>query len=212
MAHFIALLLPTACYDLGHFYFMDYRKIWERVNGPIPKDEKGRSFHIHHIDGNNQNNAIENLKCISIEEHYKLHLQQGDIFAASMIWARLQLTEEDRQRINKKIGDSNKGKTPWNKGKKLPLRTEDHRKNISKANKGKKHSEEHRKNISKSLKGKLFSEERKIQQSNAHKIKVQTLDGSIIFESCKLAAEYYNQNPSTITRWVKKGKLLKYCA
>ena len=191
---------------------MDYRKIWEKVNGPIPKDDKGRSFQIHHIDGNNQNNAIENLKCISLEEHYQIHLQQGDIFAASMIYARLQLTEEDRQSINKKIGVSNRGKIPWNKGKKMPIRTEDHRKNISKANKGKKYSEEHRKKISESLTGKSFSQERKAKQSASHKIKVQTLDGSIVFESCKLAAEYYNQNPSTITRWIKKGKLLKYCA
>lgn len=192
------------------FYFMDYRKIWEKENGPIPKDSKGRSFHIHHIDGNNKNNALENLKCISIEEHYQLHLQQGDIFAASMIWARLQITEEDRQLINKKIGESNKGKTPWNKGKKLQARSEDHCKNISNAKKGKKHSKEHNKKISQSLIGKSHTEERKRKQSEAHKIKIETLDGSIVFESCKLAAQYYNEHPSTITRWIKKGKLLKY--
>jgi hypothetical protein len=192
---------------------MDYRKIWERVNGPIPKDDKGRSFQIHHVDGNNQNNAIENLKCVSLEEHYQIHLQQGDIFAASMIYARLQLTEEDRQHINKKISDSCKGRIPPNKGKKLPPRSEEHRKNLSKANKGKKYSEEHCKNIAKALTGKSHSEERKRKQSEAHKkIKVETLDGSIVFDSCKLAAKYYNVFPSRITYWLKKGKFIRYCS
>ena len=41
---------------------MDYRKLWESHNGPIPKDNEGRSYEIHHVDGNHQNNVIENLK------------------------------------------------------------------------------------------------------------------------------------------------------
>jgi hypothetical protein len=53
-----------------------YRKIWEDVNGPIPVDGEGRTYHIHHIDGNRNNNSIENLQCVSIEEHYNIHLQQ----------------------------------------------------------------------------------------------------------------------------------------
>ena len=39
---------------------MNYRKIWETHNGEIPKDTDGRSFEIHHIDGNRNNNSIEN--------------------------------------------------------------------------------------------------------------------------------------------------------
>jgi hypothetical protein len=31
---------------------MKYRKVWEKINGPIPKDDLGRSYEIHHIDGN----------------------------------------------------------------------------------------------------------------------------------------------------------------
>jgi hypothetical protein len=30
----------------------NYRKIWENYYGLIPIDEKGRSYEIHHIDGN----------------------------------------------------------------------------------------------------------------------------------------------------------------
>jgi len=53
---------------------MNYRKIWEKENGPIPKDENGRSYDIHHIDGNRKNNSIENLMCVSIQDHYEIHL------------------------------------------------------------------------------------------------------------------------------------------
>ena len=32
-----------------------HRKIYQEKFGPIPKDEKGRSYEIHHIDGNHKN-------------------------------------------------------------------------------------------------------------------------------------------------------------
>lgn len=44
------------------------RKIWVRINGPIPK-----GYHIHHKDGDFTNNSIENLECISASDHAKLH-------------------------------------------------------------------------------------------------------------------------------------------
>lgn len=55
---------------------MNYRKIWENHHGKIPLDSEGRTFDIHHIDGNRKNNSIENLICLSIEDHYKVHLKQ----------------------------------------------------------------------------------------------------------------------------------------
>ena len=55
---------------------MNYRKLWENNYGEIPKDEKGRSYEIHHIDGNRDNNELSNLICVSIEEHYNIHLNQ----------------------------------------------------------------------------------------------------------------------------------------
>ena len=58
---------------------MNYRKLWEQNYGPIPKDETGRTYDIHHIDGNRKNNSLDNLICLSIEDHYKIHLN-GDIF------------------------------------------------------------------------------------------------------------------------------------
>jgi len=45
---------------------VNYRKLWESINGPIPK-----GYHIHHKDGNPYNNSIDNLECLSPEEHAK---------------------------------------------------------------------------------------------------------------------------------------------
>jgi hypothetical protein len=51
-----------------------YRKIFEsHYKIKIPKGK-----HIHHIDGNRENNDPKNLIMVSPEEHYKIHLLQGD--------------------------------------------------------------------------------------------------------------------------------------
>lgn len=67
----------------------NYRKLYKSVFGEIPKDDLGRSYEIHHIDGNHNNNSIENLLCVSIEEHYNIHLSQGDFAAANLIAERI---------------------------------------------------------------------------------------------------------------------------
>jgi hypothetical protein len=66
-----------------------YRKIWIKHNGPIPIDEYGRPYEIHHIDGNRKNNNISNLICVSIQEHYNIHLSQGDYGACRAIVNRM---------------------------------------------------------------------------------------------------------------------------
>lgn len=78
---------------------MGYRKKWEKVNGPIPRDEQGRSYEIHHIDGNRKNNDISNLKCLSLQEHYELHLLQGDYAAAFRIAQRMTISVEEKSRL-----------------------------------------------------------------------------------------------------------------
>ena len=101
---------------------MNYRKIWESVNGPIPRDESGFSYEIHHIDGNRKNNSIENLLCLSIKDHLQLHLDQEDWGAAALIARRLRLGPQyisDIQRGVKRpgIGGVKPGNIPWNKNK-----------------------------------------------------------------------------------------------
>lgn len=57
-----------------------HRKIWKAHHGEIPKGK-----HIHHLDGNRENNHISNLICLSAEDHYKLHKSQGDMYAAMFL-------------------------------------------------------------------------------------------------------------------------------
>ena len=42
----------------------EYRKIWEDNFGPIPRDDDGYSYEIHHIDGNAYNCDVTNLECL----------------------------------------------------------------------------------------------------------------------------------------------------
>lgn len=102
---------------------MNYRKIWIQANGPIPLDDQGRSYEIHHIDGDRKNNRLENLQCLSIEAHYELHYSKGEYFAATLIAKRLgkfmekptkyNITPEHREKIRQaKLGDKNPMKNP----------------------------------------------------------------------------------------------------
>lgn len=81
--------------------------------GEIPKDDQGRPYEIHHIDGNRKNNAIENLMCLSIEDHYRIHYSQCDYTSANLIAQRIKspnlivkgykrpLTEKTKQKLRK---------------------------------------------------------------------------------------------------------------
>jgi hypothetical protein len=85
-----------------------YRRIYENHYGPIPKEENGRSYHIHHIDGNHSNNDPINLKAVTIKEHYDIHYSQGD-WGACFLLAQImhigveKLTELNRQQNRRRI-------------------------------------------------------------------------------------------------------------
>lgn len=82
--------------------YHEYRRIWIEHNGPIPVDERGRSYEIHHIDGDCENNDISNLLCLSIKDHYELHKKQGDIGAAKLIAMNLELSAEEKSELSRK--------------------------------------------------------------------------------------------------------------
>lgn len=67
----------------------EHIRVWKATYGSIPKDPNGRSYEIHHIDGNASNNHPENLICVSINEHYNIHKSQGDWTAAFLIARRM---------------------------------------------------------------------------------------------------------------------------
>jgi hypothetical protein len=100
----------------------NYKKIWIKHNGTIPKDENGRPYEIHHIDGNHNNNNIDNLMCVSIKEHYDIHYNQEDYGACVLIAKRMNFPLDYVSNIQKGkkrpgIGGVKKGTIPWNKGK-----------------------------------------------------------------------------------------------
>ena len=78
-----------------------HRFIYEKTFGPIPKDETGRSMEIHHIDNNHKNNNIDNLKLVTIQEHYDIHYSQGDFGACLLIANRMMISPEEKSRLAK---------------------------------------------------------------------------------------------------------------
>lgn len=47
-----------------------HRLVYETFVEPIPK---GKRYHVHHKDGNKQNNNLENLEFVDATMHYELH-------------------------------------------------------------------------------------------------------------------------------------------
>jgi hypothetical protein len=168
---------------------MQYRKVWENTYGAIPKDDKGRSYDIHHIDGNRENNNISNLKAVSLEEHWKIHFDQGDYLESNMIAERLgkelYYGWNHKEETKIKIGLANKKHTgeriwinngvnekvikidenipnEWKPGR-LPL-DESIKQKLRQANLGKKQSKETIEKRAKKNIGKKRSEETKIKQ------------------------------------------------
>lgn len=80
----------------------EHIRCWKKVFGEIPKDANGRSYEIHHIDGNPNNNDISNLQCVTIDEHYKIHLERGEFGAAFLIAGRMSKRPEDIAEIARK--------------------------------------------------------------------------------------------------------------
>lgn len=112
----------------------NYRKIYENYHDvKIP-----RGMHIHHIDGNRENNNPLNLQMVTPEEHWNLHLTQGDIVALRGKFIQ---------------GASEAGKLGGPIG--------------GRANKGKKHSKETKEKMSKWQIGRKFSEATKKKMSES---------------------------------------------
>lgn len=70
-----------------------YVKIWEKYHGKkLPSN-----MEIHHVDGNNKNNDVNNLMAVTIEQHLDIHKKQHDYGAVQAILMRMNMTDEQKQ-------------------------------------------------------------------------------------------------------------------
>jgi len=93
----------------------DYRKIYESHHGSIPCDQENRTYDIHRIDGNHSNNNPENLKAVSLKEHYSIHYNQEEQSACQLISLRLGISKEERSKISRLTQENHveQGTHPW---------------------------------------------------------------------------------------------------
>lgn len=147
-----------------HFLFMaNYRRIWEKYNGPIPKDEQGRSYDIHHIDGDHNNNDISNLIALSRRDHYETHKKQGDWAACLILSETLDLTKEEIHEMAVRTSDELRKKL-----KGVP-KTEEHKRKLSESLTGKSLQENTKQKLSNLFKGRTFTDEWRSKISESRK-------------------------------------------
>lgn len=79
----------------------NYRKIYQQMIGPIPTDDEGNSYDIHHLDGNPQNNSRDNLIALSRQDHYDIHYLQGDWGACLAIKMRMKHTTDELRELSR---------------------------------------------------------------------------------------------------------------
>jgi hypothetical protein len=72
---FINLHGMKFCRDEKTDQKLAHRHVWEKERGPIPA-----GWHVHHIDRDRGNNSIENLLCLSEEDHKQLHIDEDETF------------------------------------------------------------------------------------------------------------------------------------
>lgn len=84
-----------------------YIQVYKKHFGEIPKDEMGRSYDIHHIDGDHTNNDPSNLVALSIRDHYEIHKKQGDFGAAWKILSRITIDPQEVSEIIRNMNLSN---------------------------------------------------------------------------------------------------------
>ena len=195
---------------------MNYRKLWEQVHGQIPKDEQGRTYDIHHIDGNRKNNSIENLICLSLDDHHKIHLKQFEetnsekefrslVFLSNRIGKKVEsltgwtVSQETREKIRKtlkgkkrppEVIEKMKGKLKGFKWSQDQIKSRvEGLKNFYKENDYESRSE-WRKNISEANKGKILTDETK-EKLSKHNSK---LSDNEVLEIVDLISEGKNYN------------------
>ena len=198
---------------------MHYREIWKSAFGPIPKDKEGRSYEIHHIDGNRYNNDLCNLLCIPIEQHFHIHLQQKEYGAAALIYERMNGDPEELKKLGRLAGKSNIGRKKSKE--EIERRTATRKKNgnhkqtkesILKALETKrlrgnlKHTPESIQKMKQVKKNSRFTEEAKQRSAEAISKPVLHVESGVVYKSRAEACRTLNWKQGKIAYRIKKGE------
>jgi hypothetical protein len=89
----------------------NHRKIYEQHFGSIPKEPNGRTYEVHHLDGDPNNNDPTNLVTVTLQDHFDIHFSQGDFRACSLLGIRLKLGAAEIKLLRKRAADSLRDKT-----------------------------------------------------------------------------------------------------
>lgn len=145
----------------------NYRKIYENYHGvEIPK-----GMHIHHIDGNRENNNPLNLQMVTPEEHAKIHCERGDSWYNSSLDKWISGASE-AGRKGAKSGNSKR------LGEKRGPRPQEVKDKIRASQLGvPKHTEESKKKIS--WKNKTHTEQTRNKMSISAKLRWERLKGEV---------------------------------
>ena len=88
-----------------------HRRLWVKTYGSIPEGK-----HIHHIDGNRNNNTLENLVCVSRSMHRRMHEDRWEILGLRKDAVAINLLGGDNsptgwkhtEETKRKIGENNR--------------------------------------------------------------------------------------------------------
>jgi hypothetical protein len=198
---------------------VNYRRIWERFHKrKIPK-----GFHVHHADGNPNNNEISNLQLLSPQDHAEAHRKLGHKVSEKFIgkanaWD-LQ-TLEDREKIRAKISkrvkgknlgkihteearhnmsEAHKGQISWLKGKSMPVET---REKLRRAHLGKRRSSESKEKARQTM----LSRGRNSRGSHGNAKQIICLNTGQIWDCLKDASEELGINYVTLKQFLNKPR------
>ena len=77
-----------------------HKRAWERANNACIMP----GMHVHHIDGNHDNNNPCNLIVVTAAEHFALHYDAGDVYACKLLLKTANVAPGIAADIHKKAG------------------------------------------------------------------------------------------------------------